>query len=296
MTVCTRNCWIAGAVAGVAVAALLRLALHMALAPAAFLGLSVFVLAGAGMVLAFCRGSAKAEAVASAVAAVPQAPEAPPEVAAVPEPEVSPEAAVLPEPEAAPIAPTAAPVQARSEAAVTADAVTQAAEIAPASPAPDRAALRAARVARRKQAAAEAAATATDAPAKPKLTKAEREARAARRAARQARAAAAAAAATVDGAPELLAEPRGGKADDLKAIKGVGPKFEKLLNTNGIWHYDQIAAWGPKDIEAIDARLEGFSGRIVRDGWVEQAKTLSAGGATAFSRRVAEGDVYKGTE
>ncbi|MDP3861244.1 MAG: hypothetical protein Q8Q63_06625 [Phaeovulum sp.] len=295
MTVCTRNCWIAGAVAGVAVAALLRLALHMALAPAAFLGLSVFVLAGAGMVLAFCRGSAKAEAVASAVAAVPQAPEAPPEVAAVPEPEVSPEAAVSPESEAAPIAAAAAPVQATSEAAVTADAVTQAAEIAPASPAPDRAALRAARVARRKQAAAEAAATATDAPAKPKLTKAEREARAARRAARQARAAAAAAA-TVDSAPELLAAPRDGKADDLKAIKGVGPKFEKLLNTNGIWHYDQIAAWGPKDIEAIDARLEGFSGRIARDGWVEQAKTLSAGGATAFSRRVAEGDVYKGTE
>ena len=32
----------------------------------------------------------------------------------------------------------------------------------------------------------------------------------------------------VPGAPELLDAPRGGKADDLKLIKGVGPKMEGL--------------------------------------------------------------------
>ena len=38
------------------------------------------------------------------------------------------------------------------------------------------------------------------------------------------------------------AAPRGGKADDLKRIKGIGPKIEGLLNDLGVYHYDQIAS------------------------------------------------------
>ncbi len=90
--------------------------------------------------------------------------------------------------------------------------------------------------------------------------------------------------------------PRKAKPDDLKAIKGVGPKFEKLLKANGILTYAQIAAWGPQDIAELEAKLEGFGGRIERDGWVEQAKSLASGKATEFSKRVADGDVYKDTE
>jgi NADH-quinone oxidoreductase subunit E len=78
------------------------------------------------------------------------------------------------------------------------------------------------------------------------------------------------------GKPELLKKPRG-KADDLKLIWGVGPAFEKLLNKTGIWHFDQVASWGAKDIDHVDALLKGFHGRIRRDEWVKQAKKLAKG-------------------
>lgn len=84
--------------------------------------------------------------------------------------------------------------------------------------------------------------------------------------------------------PGTLAEPRGGGADDLKRLKGVGPKLEQTLNDLGFFHFDQIAEWTPEDVEWVDARLK-FKGRIERDGWIEQAKILAAGGETEFSKR-----------
>ena len=42
----------------------------------------------------------------------------------------------------------------------------------------------------------------------------------------------------------------------------------------------------------MDDNLQGFKGRVTRDDWVAQAKTLAAGGATEFSRKVDDGDVY----
>jgi len=92
--------------------------------------------------------------------------------------------------------------------------------------------------------------------------------------------------------PEGLAQARGGKADDLKQIKGVGPKLEQLLNAMGYFHFDQIAAWSGEEVAWVDANLKGFKGRVSRDGWVDQAKTLAAGGQTEFSKRVEDGDVY----
>jgi len=77
--------------------------------------------------------------------------------------------------------------------------------------------------------------------------------------------------------PELLSEPRGGQADDLKQIKGVGPKLEATLNGLGIFHYDQIAGWSAADAAWIDERLS-FKGRIARDGWIEQASALAGKG------------------
>lgn len=77
--------------------------------------------------------------------------------------------------------------------------------------------------------------------------------------------------------PAMLKAPRKGqKADDLKKISGVGPKLEALLNTLGVWHYDQIAAWGAAEIAWVDSRLK-FKGRIARDGWVDQAAKLAKG-------------------
>lgn len=92
--------------------------------------------------------------------------------------------------------------------------------------------------------------------------------------------------------PAALDGPRGGVADDLKKIKGVGPKMEKLLNSLGFYHFDQVAGWSADEVAWVDANLEGFKGRVSRDEWVAQAKLLASGGETAFSKKVDDGDVY----
>ncbi len=90
--------------------------------------------------------------------------------------------------------------------------------------------------------------------------------------------------------PELLKGARGGKADDLKRIKGVGPKIEGILNELGIYHFDQIAGWTDENKAWVDTRLK-FKGRIDREDWIAQAKVLATGGETDFSKRVDGGDV-----
>jgi predicted flap endonuclease-1-like 5' DNA nuclease len=92
--------------------------------------------------------------------------------------------------------------------------------------------------------------------------------------------------------PQGLTAARDGQADNLKEIKGVGPKLEKLLNSMGYYHFDQIAAWTDKEVAWVDENLQGFKGRVSRDNWVDQAKILASGGETEFSKRVDEGDVY----
>jgi predicted flap endonuclease-1-like 5' DNA nuclease len=48
--------------------------------------------------------------------------------------------------------------------------------------------------------------------------------------------------------PEALSSARAGGADDLKMIKGVGPKLEIMLNDLGFYHFDQIAAWSASEV------------------------------------------------
>ena len=92
--------------------------------------------------------------------------------------------------------------------------------------------------------------------------------------------------------PLRLEAPRDGNPDDLKKIKGVGPKLEETLHGLGYYHFDQIAAWTPSEIAWVDENIEGFHGRATRDDWVGQAKLLAAGGETEFSERVDKGEVY----
>jgi small subunit ribosomal protein S2 len=73
---------------------------------------------------------------------------------------------------------------------------------------------------------------------------------------------------------ELLASPRGG-VDDLTKLSGVGPELEKKLNEGGLFHYWQLAAMTDADAARVDVDLK-LNGRIVRDGWIETAKTLVA--------------------
>jgi predicted flap endonuclease-1-like 5' DNA nuclease len=82
------------------------------------------------------------------------------------------------------------------------------------------------------------------------------------------------------------------KPDDLKQIKGVGPKLEQLLHENGITQFSQIAAWGEAEIDEFAEKIGSMGGRIRSDDWIAQAKTLAEGGSTEFASRVKKGDVY----
>ncbi|MGD9921064.1 MAG: NADH-quinone oxidoreductase subunit NuoE [Pseudorhodoplanes sp.] len=77
--------------------------------------------------------------------------------------------------------------------------------------------------------------------------------------------------------PTLLAEARGGVADDLKLIWGVGPKLEAMLHRMGVFHFDQVASWTEMNLRWVDQNLEGFKGRAVRDKWIEQGRKLASG-------------------
>jgi predicted flap endonuclease-1-like 5' DNA nuclease len=73
--------------------------------------------------------------------------------------------------------------------------------------------------------------------------------------------------------PAFLNKPNG-KADDLTAIKGIGPKLSATLNELGVFHYAQIAQWTPEQCDWVDDKL-AFRGRVQREGWVEQARELA---------------------
>ncbi|MES2665983.1 MAG: NADH:ubiquinone oxidoreductase [Pseudomonadota bacterium] len=90
--------------------------------------------------------------------------------------------------------------------------------------------------------------------------------------------------------PEQLTAPRGGVADDLKQIEGIGPALEKLCNELGFYHFDQIASWSEADIAWVDANMKTFKGRIARDKWVAQAKLILAEGVEAFRLRAKTND------
>ena len=77
------------------------------------------------------------------------------------------------------------------------------------------------------------------------------------------------------------AKPAAAKADnaaaggDLKKLAGVGPALEKKLVAAGVTSLAQVAAWTEADVSKIDEELS-FKGRIDREGWIAQAKDLTA--------------------
>jgi predicted flap endonuclease-1-like 5' DNA nuclease len=64
--------------------------------------------------------------------------------------------------------------------------------------------------------------------------------------------------------------------DDLRQIRGIGPKIEAQCHQLEIYSYAQIAAWTAEDIAHIDMQMRGFEGRASRDDWVSEAKALMA--------------------
>jgi predicted flap endonuclease-1-like 5' DNA nuclease len=91
--------------------------------------------------------------------------------------------------------------------------------------------------------------------------------------------------ADAEGPPPPATASAPGEVDDLRRIKGVGPKLAALLHGLGITRYSQIAGWTEADIDRIDPQLGAFAGRIRRDNWVEQATFLAAGDTAGFEAK-----------
>ncbi len=101
--------------------------------------------------------------------------------------------------------------------------------------------------------------------------------------------------------PKGLTAARGGKADDLQRISGVGPKNEGILHNLGFFHFDQIAEWTESQVAWVDDHLR-FGGRIKREEWIKQAGLLAAGKEAEFTKlygtgglRNAQGETLSGT-
>ena len=93
--------------------------------------------------------------------------------------------------------------------------------------------------------------------------------------------------------PRTMKAPRKAGADDLKLIKGIGPKLEATANSMGFFHFDQIAKWGQDELAWVDENLDGFRGRASRDNWVDQAQKLARGEETEFPARASKDGRYE---
>jgi predicted flap endonuclease-1-like 5' DNA nuclease len=76
-----------------------------------------------------------------------------------------------------------------------------------------------------------------------------------------------------------------GEPDNLRLIKGIGPKLNTLLNNLGVTRFDQIAEWKEAEISEVDKYLDTFSGRITRDAWIDQAKFLAKDDIAGFEKK-----------
>lgn len=76
-----------------------------------------------------------------------------------------------------------------------------------------------------------------------------------------------------------------GAADDLQALKGVGPKLAARLNELGITSFAHLAGLGANEVAMLDDRLGPFKGRVAKDRLVEQAHYLARGDTDGFEAR-----------
>lgn len=258
---CTQGCWLLALLGGVIVFALLKLGADSSFFHAFFFGGLVFLIGGLVLNWAFCK-------------AAPQSGEVSIPAAAAPEAKATTSAVAAPAPTAvAPVASAALPVSVDATTSAPAAGIASIPAAAP------------------KAAAKPKAAPKAKAAPKTTATTAEKTVPAAK-VAKAAAPKAAAKPVAADGKPELLTAAREGGPDDLKMIKGVGPKLEGELHKMGVYHFDQVAAWRKKEVEWMDDNLEGVRGRVSRDEWVKQAKVLAKGGTTEFASRVKKGGVY----
>ena len=288
---CRQISWLAAAIIGVVAAIILGASAHWGWFLAILAGIVVAVIAGLILTYFFC-GEAAAPVSSTSTTSASAASAAPAPVAAAPADAASTQSSASVAPAAAAAAP-AAVIKPSKALAGEEELASQkgdwkyeapAAAAAkptkkPAAKAAKPAAKPAAKAAPKAEKAAKPAAKATAA----KTTKA-------KASTGKAAAAKAPAAAAEGGKPAGLSAPRGGKADDLKIIEGIGPKLEEVINSHGVYHYDQIAAWGAEEVAWMDGNMPRFKGRVTRDKWVAQAKIIVADGIEAFLERAKTND------
>lgn len=81
---------------------------------------------------------------------------------------------------------------------------------------------------------------------------------------------------TPGSSPHLLDAPRGGKADDLTVLTGVGDKLATALNEFGIFHFDQLATLDEVGIDWLNEQQAGFKMICARYKVVDQARARLA--------------------
>ncbi|HEV7660607.1 MAG TPA: hypothetical protein VGO55_12270 [Allosphingosinicella sp.] len=95
--------------------------------------------------------------------------------------------------------------------------------------------------------------------------------------------------ATTDVAGEVLGvdvvRAPAGPADDLRKLKGVGPKFVARLGELGITRFDQLAGLNANEIAHLDERMGPFQGRLAKDRVIEQADLLARHDIETFEEK-----------
>ena len=66
------------------------------------------------------------------------------------------------------------------------------------------------------------------------------------------------------------------QADDLKKVKGIGPKMEEILNQIGIFTFAQVSKMTKNEYDLLDSITGSFQGRAERDDWAGQANKLKS--------------------
>ncbi len=73
--------------------------------------------------------------------------------------------------------------------------------------------------------------------------------------------------------PSPLTQARGGTPDSLTKLKGMMIQNEMALNSEGIFHYDQVADLIEENINWLRAYCAGINDDTPIERWVEDAKT-----------------------
>jgi predicted flap endonuclease-1-like 5' DNA nuclease len=73
--------------------------------------------------------------------------------------------------------------------------------------------------------------------------------------------------------PQAPSSPSSHSSDPLTELDGIGPAYERALNTMGIRTFAQLAAQNPEELAAGLSSVRVTAARIKRDQWIEQAAT-----------------------